>query len=130
MAAHPEDRREKVPLYERIYRVVRQIPPGRVATYGQVAAIVGSGTARTVGYAMAALERGDVPWQRVINIQGRVSVRAGGMEDARQRALLIAEGVFFDRSGRVDLRAYGWDGPDMDWLEANGCLPAARPWIK
>ena len=63
---------EQQRLYERIYLVVRQIPPGKVATYGQVAQITGNCTARMVGYAMAACPD-DVPWQRVINAQGKVS---------------------------------------------------------
>lgn len=68
---------QPIPTYERIYEVVRLIPPGRVATYGQVASIVGNCTARMVGYAMAALPPGsDVPWQRVINAQGKISLRA------------------------------------------------------
>lgn len=129
MSTHTEDTRRDDSgrsLYERIYGVVQQIPPGRVATYGQVATIVGSG-ARTIGYAMAALRRRDVPWQRVLNSEGRISRRAHGAEDSRQRELLTAEGVFFDRRGRVDLDAVGWEGPDMDWLDENDCFPAPRP---
>ncbi|MEZ4729718.1 MAG: MGMT family protein [Caldilineaceae bacterium] len=65
------------PLYQRIYTMVQQIPPGQVVTYGQVAALVGNCTARMVGYAMAALDgSADVPWQRVINAQGKISPRA------------------------------------------------------
>ncbi len=114
------------PVYERIYAVVHQIPAGQVATYGQIAAIVGRCTPRMVGYAMAALPYGsDVPWQRVINRQGKVSPRAGGLGAARQRQLLEAEGVHFDRhQGCVDFNEVGWSGPDWDWLEANGFNPA------
>ena len=122
----PSDRRRT--LYERIYQVVREIPPGRVATYGQVAAIVGIGSARQVGYAMSAVRSPDVPWQRVLNSQGRISVRADGAEDNRQRSLLMEEGVVFDTGGRVDFDVVGWSGPDLDWLEANDCHPAPRPW--
>lgn len=127
--AETEARHERVPLYERIYNVVRQIPAGKVATYGQIAAIVGSTGPRTVGYAMAALRADDVPWQRVINRQGKISARAGGGPDSRQRALLIEEGVLFDAQGRVSFQHSGWDGPDMDWLEDNGLYPATRPWV-
>ncbi len=116
-----------VPLYERIYAVVQQVPAGQVATYGQIAAIVGRGTARTVGYAMAALRREDVPWHRVINREGRISARADGAPDPRQRERLVEEGVLFDRRGRVDLDASGWDGPDPRWLDAHGFHPAPRP---
>lgn len=90
--------------YERIYAIARQVPPGRVATYGQIAAIEGNASARQVGYAMAAVtDAHAVPWQRVINSQGTVSERAGGGGTSRQRRLLQAEGVPFDARGRVDL---------------------------
>lgn len=95
-------------LYNRIYTLVRQIPPGRVATYGSIARLLGC-TARTVGFAMAALPPGhDVPWQRVINSQGRVSPRTDGDGALVQRLLLEAEGVRFDSRGRVDLGLFGW----------------------
>jgi methylated-DNA-protein-cysteine methyltransferase-like protein len=112
------------PLYERIYAVVGQIPPGNVATYGQISAIVGGCTARMVGYAMAALPFDtDVPWQRVINRQGKISPRSSGLGGARQRQLLEAEGIHFDQNGRVDFEAVGWHGPDWEWLEQNGFNP-------
>ncbi len=114
------------PVYERIYAVTRQIPPGQVATYGQIAAIVGECTARMVGYAMSALPFGtDVPWQRVINRQGKISLRAGGNGGALQRQLLEAEGVCFDpKTDSVDFNQVGWPGPDWEWLEQNGFQPA------
>lgn len=94
------------PLYSRIYALVHRIPPGRVTTYGCIARQVGC-TARTVGFAMAVLPAGhDVPWQRVINSQGRVSPRRNGDGDLIQRLLLEAEGVRFDSRGRVDLLRY------------------------
>jgi methylated-DNA-protein-cysteine methyltransferase-like protein len=117
---------EDAPLYERIYAVTRQIPPGRVSTYGQIAAIVGRGcTARQVGYAMAALRADDklVPWQRVINSQGQISLRPG-QGGARQQQLLEAEGVEFDAQKRTDFNHFGWDGPDWEWLDENGFNPA------
>ncbi|NNG03075.1 MAG: cysteine methyltransferase [Inquilinus sp.] len=110
------------PLYRRIYSVAAQIPAGRVASYGQIARIAGCG-ARVVGYAMAALPAGgDIPWHRVINSRGMISPRADG-DTARQRRLLEAEGLRFDRAGRLDLAAVGWAGPAWDWLEANGMAP-------
>lgn len=114
--------------YERIYAIVCEIPWGRVATYGQVAAIEGHSTARMVGYALAALDRGrqDVPWQRVINRSGEISERRGGGGTERQRSLLEIEGIVFDARGRLDFDICGWDGPDIDWLEANGCHFAPR----
>ena len=115
--------------YPRIYAIVRQIPRGRVATYGQVAAIEGSSSARMVGYAMAALSGSDrnVPWQRVLNRTGAVSERSGGGGTSRQRRALEAEGVLFDARGRIDFDAVGWDGPDLDWMERHGFHPAPRP---
>ncbi len=100
---------EKRPLYERIYSIVRQIPPGRVASYGQIARIVGGCTPRMVGYAMSALRSGsDVPWQRVINSQGKISVHGDGIGTSLQRQLLEEEGVKFNASGRVDWDEVGW----------------------
>jgi len=114
--------------YQRIYAVVRRIPPGRVATYGQIAAIEGRATARMVGYAMAALDgASDVPWQRVINARGEVSERSGGGGTANQRQRLEEEGVFFDHRGRVDLASAGWPGPDPGWLAAHGFHAAPPP---
>jgi len=95
-------------LYDRIYAMVRKVPPGRVTTYGDIARQLGC-PARSVGFAMAALPYGhDVPWQRVINSQGRISPRADGDGSQRQQLLLEAEGIRFDAGTRVDLKRYGW----------------------
>ena len=97
--------------WERIYRVVRRIPRGRVATYGQVAELAGlPGHARQVGYALNALSGGDarVPWQRVINARGEVSARSAPDADRLQRAMLEAEGVVFGTDGRIDLARFRW----------------------
>lgn len=97
------------PLYESIYALVRQVPPGRVITYGQVARLVGGCSARMVGYAMAALSEGmDVPWQRVINARGRISPHGFGYGSALQRQLLEEEGIIFRPDGSMDLDEYGW----------------------
>ena len=99
------------PVYERIYRVVRQIPRGKVATYSQIARIVDRCTARMVGYAMAALRgRTDVPWQRVINSRGEISTRSRGDGALSQRKSLEKEGIRFDSRGRVNLRKVRWAG--------------------
>jgi methylated-DNA-protein-cysteine methyltransferase-like protein len=112
------------PVYERIYALVRQIPPGQVATYGQIAGMVGGCTARMVGYAMAALSFDtDVPWQRVINRQGEVSPRSSGHGSAFQRELLEAEGIVFNAKNRTDFKKFGWLGPEWVWLEKNGFNP-------
>ncbi len=95
--------------YQRIYDVVRRIPEGRVATYGQVAAEAGlPGHARQVGYALHALDDESVPWQRVINAQGRVSPRAEPGWEGFQRHLLESEGVAFSDRGVIDLKRFRW----------------------
>jgi methylated-DNA-protein-cysteine methyltransferase related protein len=115
-------------LYNRIYLVVRQIPAGKVATYGQIAEIVGDCTARMVGYAMAA-SPDDVPWQRVINAQGKVSPRADSWGTDVQRLRLLEEGVEFDEQQRVDFAKVRWAGPDTGWLLDNGFAPPeTRGW--
>ena len=97
--------------YDRIYRVVSRIPAGKVATYGQVAALAGFATgARLVGYALHALPpRSAVPWYRVVNAQGAISLlRASPSSGVEQRIRLAREGVEFDARGRVVLERYGW----------------------
>jgi methylated-DNA-protein-cysteine methyltransferase-like protein len=129
--------REQVPappdsqkFNQTVWEIVRQIPPGKVATYGQIAAMIPAQEgvdpaeykawrARWVGSAMSA-SPADVPWQRVINAQGKISPRGPGAE--RQRDLLEAEGVGFDDRGRVDLGRFGWLGPSLDWLVGQGLL--------
>ncbi len=117
-------------MYARIYDIIRQIPRGRVATYGQIAAIEGHCTARMVGYALAALQDGAVPWQRVINGQGCVSERSGGGGTLRQRLRLMEEGVRFDAKGRVDFKVYGWEGPDFGWITDHAMFASPPPWSR
>src|SRR5258705_7968479 len=109
-----------------VWDIARQVPPGKVTTYGQIAATIPPpGTLnlkdyeafgpRWVGDAMAACPD-DVPWQRVINSQGKISPRPGGAE--KQRLLLEQEGVEFDAKDRVDFKKYGWKGlSDGDIVE-------------
>ncbi len=94
--------------YQAIYSVVRRIPRGRVASYGQVARVAGLvNAARQVGYALHALPSGSaVPWHRVLNAQGAVSLR--NHHALTQRLLLSREGVRFDARGRVDLARFAW----------------------
>ena len=96
--------------YELIWTVVRTVPRGRVATYGQIAELAGlEGHARQVGYALHNLpEANDVPWHRVVNARGEISPRTAGDSHELQRMLLEAEGVEFDLRGRVDLKTYRW----------------------
>ena len=130
MAPPPHETDRRSPLgeeatYLRIYRLVRQIPRGKVATYGQIASIAGNCTARMVGYAMASLHLDSgVPWQRVINAQGKISPRADSSGSALQRSLLEQEGVVFDPIGRVELRIFRWQGPSIEWLLENGFDPS------
>jgi methylated-DNA-protein-cysteine methyltransferase-like protein len=101
--------------YDRIYSVVACIPRGQVATYGQVARLAGvPNGARQVGYALAALRSGHrLPWHRVVNAGGAVSLRDPGAAE-EQRFRLEKEGVRFGAAGRVDLRVDRWDGMDAD----------------
>jgi methylated-DNA-protein-cysteine methyltransferase-like protein len=95
--------------YQRIYAIVRRIPRGRVATYGQVARLAGlAGHARQVGYALHALSSATaLPWHRVVNAAGAISVRASSGA-VSQRILLEKEGVEFDARGRISLQRFGW----------------------
>lgn len=107
---------------ERVFAVVRRIPSGRVATYGQVARLAGLGShARQVGYALHALpDNSTVPWHRVVNAKGLVSRRSGGDSAIEQRFRLAKEGVLFSRGGAIDLGKHRWstDAPIQ---------PASRP---
>lgn len=96
--------------WQAIVRAVQAIPRGKVASYGQVAALAGlPGRARLVGRVLANLPpNSKVPWHRVINARGEISLDGEGA--ARQRRLLIAEGVTFTASGHVDLRRHGLVG--------------------
>lgn len=97
----------QVSFFSRVYALVRKIPRGKVATYGQIARAIGApGAARTVGWAMHDCPD-NVPWHRVVNARGEISLRptAGYHE---QRARLKTEGVRFNRAGKIDLKKYGW----------------------
>ena len=98
------------PGYRHIYQVVRRIPRGKVATYGQIAELAGiPRQPRQVGYALHALPRGSgVPWQRVINARGEVSPRSTPGVEQIQRVALESEGVVFDGRGRIDLARFQW----------------------
>ncbi|HEX5012170.1 MAG TPA: MGMT family protein [Planctomycetota bacterium] len=96
--------------WPRIYAIVARIPRGRVATYGQVALLAGlPRAARQVGYALAALPADlPVPWQRVVNARGEISLRAASHHEVVQRELLRREGVGFDEQGRIPLGRFQW----------------------
>ena len=101
--------------YQRIYRAVAKIPKGKVATYGQIAQLAGIPKgARQVGYALSALRDDwkNVPWHRVINAQGTISLRAEPGFEGFQEHLLKKEGVRFDAAGRVSLERFRWNPGD------------------
>lgn len=120
---------------ETVWRIVRQIPAGRVSTYGQIAGMIPPRSQddpdsykrlgpRWVGNALNNLPDtldDPVPWQRVINSQGKISL--GGTTGQTQRQRLEAEGIGFAANGQVDLATYGWHGPDDTWLEIHDLLP-------
>jgi len=120
-----------------VWLIVRQIPEGCVSTYGQIASMIppppGSDPeqyrrlgARWVGSALRATPDKAIPWQRVINSQGKISFPVGSEGAEEQRRRLEAEGVVFDDRDRVDFAIYGWTGPDAAWLEEQD-LFAPRP---
>jgi methylated-DNA-protein-cysteine methyltransferase-like protein len=104
--------RQSADFTERVYRMVRQCPRGKVVSYGGIAALLGHPrAARGVGNALAALtDLSRVPWWRVVNHNGEISIKSAGHGAILQRKLLEAEGVKFDRRGRIDWKKFGWDG--------------------
>lgn len=122
--------------YEIVWDIVRQVPRGQVVTFGQIAAMIPPPEGvdrelykriapRWVGFAMNAVSFPDeptVPWQRVINSKGGISLEAGSRPAIQQRTRLEAEGVVFDGKDQVDFDRFGWDGPDDGWLRERGLL--------
>ncbi len=97
-------------FFDQVYAKVKRIPRGRVASYGQIARLIGApGAARTVGWALHGLPDGStVPWHRVINSQGRISTSCETHTFDEQRARLIEEGVKVDKEGRIDMSQFQW----------------------
>ena len=105
-------------IYDRIYELVKKIPPGRVASYGRIARMVGCGP-RQVGYAMATVPYDQqIPWHRVINSQGKISSRGEGGGETEQHQRLVQEGVTFNRSGRIDFERFGWQSEEVDFFDS------------
>ena len=104
-------------FFTHVYRLVAQIPQGKVVTYGQVAALLGAPrAARAVGTALRHLPHPlshAVPWQRVINASGGISFRGDVIRVEEQRWLLENEGIEFNRHGKVNLKKYRWTGPKL-----------------
>jgi methylated-DNA-protein-cysteine methyltransferase-like protein len=94
--------------FNKVHHIVRQVPSGKVVTYGQIAFWLGwPHGARTVGWAMRVPPAGDpIPWHRVLNAKGRISIA----DDDEQRIRLESEGIIFDTSGRIDLHTFQWKG--------------------
>jgi len=121
-----------------VWKIVEQIPEGKVSTYGQIASMIPAPTAtdadqfrrlgaRWVGTAMNNTPSGlGIPWQRVINSQGSISLPGGSASADQQRGLLEREGVQFDRRGKVNFEIVGWDGPPPAFLKEHGLL-SPRP---
>ena len=112
-------KKEAPGFYEKVYKVVRCIPPGKVSSYGRIAEMLGTPkAARAVGYALSALRHpnqdgytsANVPWQRVVNSQGRISIHHREQTANRQAEMLRAEGVKVDENGRIDLSIHLWPG--------------------
>src|ERR1044072_1835526 len=94
---------------ERVYKIVRLIPQGRVMTYGQIAYMLGEGyTPRTVGFVMHGADERNTPWHRVINSQGKCSTGRIVLPADKQQRMLEREGVKFDDTGRCDLETFLW----------------------
>jgi len=114
--------------FEKVWQLVRQIPSGRVVTYGQITKLIPRtedisdedyklSAARWVGLALAACPD-DVPWQRVVNSQGKISHQS---EAGKQKQLLLSEGVLF-RKDKIDLNDYQWSGPGQPNQPVQGQL--------
>ncbi len=132
-AARPEPAEPALPFTERVYALVLLVPRGRIVSYGGVAALLGHPrAARGVGGALAALpDESQVPWWRVVNRNGEISIKGPMHGAAIQRMLLEQEGVRFGPTGRVDWTVFGWT-PEPEGIppelvaEDTAALPRAR----
>lgn len=104
---------DKQSKWQEFYSIVKLVPHGKVATYGQIATLAGYyGQARQVGYALHAVPSDDIPWHRIINAQGKISLNLE-MGGAVQRKMLEDEGVVFSEAGIISLKVYQWI-PEID----------------
>jgi len=115
--------------YPNIYAAVRRIPRGRVATYGQIATLVGvPRQARLVGYALSAIpESNPIPWHRVVNAAGEISLRGASSAGVTQRLMLEREGVRFDARGRIELKRFRWEPRAAKPASRSRNRPHTRP---
>jgi methylated-DNA-protein-cysteine methyltransferase-like protein len=128
-------------LAQTVWRIVRQIPPGQVATYGQIAVMLpppeGSDPTefrklapKWVGEAMnqvSSVDSKNIPWWRVVNAKGGISLPKGSAVALQQASRLKKEGVEFDAKEQIDLAKFGWAGPDVEWRLEHGLLPPPSP---
>lgn len=119
--------------FEIVWDIVEQIPEGYVSTYGQIASMIPPPdgidpeqyerlSPRWVGTAMNASKNREIPWQRVINGQGKISFPQGSSNGDAQRSMLEMEGVEFDEQERVNFEIVAWEGPEDDWLRAHNLM--------
>ncbi|EJO69660.1 MGMT family protein [Leptospira kirschneri] len=105
----------EISFFKEVYVLVKKVPKGRVTSYGRIAALLGKPrAARAVGYALNALSKDQeqkVPWQRVINSQGKISFRGDTGRSILQKKILEDEGIKFDSADKIDWKVFGW--PDM-----------------
>jgi methylated-DNA-protein-cysteine methyltransferase-like protein len=113
---------------EQVYALVRRVPRGRIVSYGGVAALLGRPrAARAVGRALFDLPDGHaIPWWRVVNRNGEISIKGVIHGPAVQRALLEKEGVRFDPAGRIDWQRYGWTADDLPRTD-DGSVDLSEP---
>ncbi len=103
--------KDKINTFEKVYNLVRKIPKGKVATYGQIALMIGNPKlSRVVGYAMSSCPYNDVPCHRIVNRLGELAKSFGESGNELQKYLLEKEGVKFNKNNRINLEKYGWDG--------------------
>lgn len=129
---------DPAPYFRTVWEIVKQVPYGQVTTFKQIAEMIPTPKgverddyaklgARWVGDAMNAVSIPDepsVPWHRVINSKGTISLPPDSKGAALQRARLREEQVEFDAKERIDLNQFGWNGADLEWVTANGLIPA------
>jgi len=129
---------DPAPYFRTVWSIVQQVPPGLVTTFRQIATMIPTPPgveaddyaklgARWVGDAMNAVSFPDeptVPWHRVINSKGGISLPPGSKGAATQRERLLAEGIAFDAKDRIDFEVWGWQGADPDWIAVHGLLSA------